>query len=139
MLATDLIAYLTSAGFTVYPDPNFIPASLPENKYPCLFVFGTGGFAPHPYVPTERVTFQIIIKGKPYKSDPYNMANAEALAKSLIRHLHRKANFTVGSVQVFFVSGFAVQPDLSRAGRGRPADLLDQFHFLSEGGVRKDG
>lgn len=101
MLATDLIAYLFAEGFTVYPDPNFIPANLPENKYPCLFVFGTGGFAPHQYVPTERPTFQVYVKGKSYKSDPFHMGSAEALAKSLIRHLHRRANFQIGSVQVF--------------------------------------
>jgi len=133
MLATDLIAYLTSAGFTVYPDPNFIPASLPENKYPCLFVFGTGGFAPHPYVPTERVTFQIIIKGKPYKSDPYNMANAEALAKSLIRHLHRKANFTVGSVQVFSCLASQSNPIfLGRDEEDRPIFSTNFTFYLRE-------
>lgn len=133
MLATDLIAYLASAGFTVYPDPNFIPANLPASKYPCLFVFGTGGFAPHPYVPTERVTFQIIIKGKPYKSDPYNMANAEALAKSLIRHLHRKANFTVGSVQIFSCLASQSNPIfLGRDEEDRPIFSTNFTFYLRE-------
>ncbi|MGP0583703.1 minor capsid protein [Paenibacillus timonensis] len=110
MLATDLIAYLTMAGYTVYPDPNFIPASvdLPEGKLPCLFVFGTGGFEPHSYVPTERPTFQIIVKGNSYKTLPANMAATEALGKQLIKHLHRRANYQVGSVWV--ISSTAVQP-----------------------------
>ncbi|KOP64362.1 hypothetical protein AMS62_03130 [Bacillus sp. FJAT-18019] len=101
MLASDLIAYLTDAGFTVYPDPNFIPAEIPETKLPCLFVFGTGGYSPHEYVPTERPTFQIIVKGKSYKVLPGNMASTESLAKQLIKHLHRQANYTAGSAHIF--------------------------------------
>lgn len=100
MLASDLITYLTGAGFTVYPDPNFLPADIPENKLPCLFVFGTGGFEPHAYVPTERPTFQIIIKGKSYKALPANMSETEALGKHLIKHLHRRVNYQAGSVRV---------------------------------------
>ncbi|REK68002.1 MAG: hypothetical protein C6P35_03260 [Cohnella sp.] len=101
MFASDLIQYLTTAGYTVYPDPNFIPADLPEAKLPCLLVFGTGGYAPHEYVPTERPTYQVIVKGKSYKANPANMAAAEALAKGLIKHLHRRVNFMVGSSSVF--------------------------------------
>lgn len=107
MLASDLIAYLTDAGFTVYPDPNYIPAELPETKLPCLFIFGTGGYAPHEYVPTEKPTFQVIVKGKSYKALPANMAATEVLAKRLIKHLHRRSNYTVGSVHVF--SSTAIQ------------------------------
>ena len=101
MLANDLIAYLSSSGFTVYPDPNFIPADLPENKLPCLFVFGTGGFAPHEYVPTERPTFQIIVKGKSYKTLPANMNATEVIAKQLVNHMHRRPNYTAGNAYVF--------------------------------------
>ncbi|CAM3706227.1 minor capsid protein [Cohnella lubricantis] len=101
MLASELIEYLTAAGYTVYPDPNFIPADLPETKLPCLFVFGTGSFEPHAYVPTERPTFQVIVKGKSYKTLPANMAATEALAKGLIKHLHRRANYEVGETRVF--------------------------------------
>lgn len=110
MLANDLIIYLTNAGFTVYPDPNYLPASinLPEAKLPCLFVFGTGGFEPHAYVPTERPTFQIIIKGKSYKTLPANMASTEALGKQLIKYLHRRTNYQAGSVSV--ISSTATQP-----------------------------
>lgn len=107
MLVSDLIAYLTDAGFTVYPDPNFIPAELPETKLPCLFVFGTGGYAPHEYVPTERPTYQVIIKGKSYKTLPANMAATEALAKQLEKSIHRKTNYLIGDTHVF--SSKAVQ------------------------------
>ncbi|MEK4117693.1 minor capsid protein [Paenibacillus sp. FSL W8-0919] len=101
MLANDLITYLTDAGFSVFPDPNFIPAELPESKLPCLFIFGTGGYAPHEYVPTERLTFQIIVKGKSYKALPENMAAAESLAKQLIRLLHRRSNYMAGNTHVY--------------------------------------
>ncbi|WP_127580836.1 minor capsid protein [Paenibacillus koleovorans] len=101
MLASELISYLTASGFTVYPDPNFIPDNLPENKLPCLFVFGSGGFAPHDYVPTERPTYQIIIKGKSYKADSSNMASTEVLAMQLIHHLNRRPNYQVGATHVF--------------------------------------
>lgn len=107
MLTSDLISYLADAGFSVYPDPNFIPAELPETKLPCLFVFGTGGYAPHEYVPTERPTFQVIVKGKSYKTSPANMAGAESLAKQLISHLHRRNNYNVGNSHVF--SSTAIQ------------------------------
>ncbi|MBB6689908.1 hypothetical protein H7B90_00690 [Cohnella xylanilytica] len=107
MLATELIQYLTAAGYSVYPDPNFIPADLPEAKLPCLFVMGTGGYEPHAYVPTERPTFQVIVKGKSYKTIPDNMAATEALAKGLIKHLHRRVNYGVGETHVF--SSIAIQ------------------------------
>lgn len=107
MLASNLIAHLTDAGFTVYPDPNFIPVELPETKFPCLFVFGTGGYAPHEYIPTARPTFQVIVKGKSYKALPANMAATEALAQRLIKHLHRRSNYTAGSAHVF--SSTAIQ------------------------------
>ncbi|KUP22411.1 hypothetical protein AWJ19_27735 [Paenibacillus sp. DMB5] len=101
MLATELIAYLTAAGYTVYPDANFISADLPEAKLPCLFVMDSGGGPPHNYVPTERPTYQIIVKGKSYKTLPANMAATEALAKQLKKLLHRKPNYLVGSTHVF--------------------------------------
>lgn len=101
MLANELITYLVSTGFAVYPDPNFIPADLLETKFPCLFVFGTGGYAPHDYVPTERPTFQVIVKGKSYKTLPENMAGTEAIAKDLVKLLHRKSNYMIGQTHVF--------------------------------------
>lgn len=107
MLASDLIAYLTSEGFTVYPDEGFIPAVIPENKLPCLFVFGTGGYAPHNYIPRDTPTFQVIVKGKSYKDNPANKAVAEAEAKRLIDHLHRRTNYTAGNAYVW--SSRAVQ------------------------------
>lgn len=109
MLSEELIGYLTLSGFSVYPDANFIPPDMPEAKYPCLFVMGSGGFAPHSYVPTERPTYQIIVKGKSYKTLPANMATTEAYAKELITHLHRRSNYLIGSAYVF--SSLAMQPN----------------------------
>lgn len=110
MLASDLIAYLMDAGFTVYPDPNYIPAELPETKLPCLFIFGTGGYAPHEYVPTEKPTFQVIVKGKSHKALPANMAATEVLSKQLIKQLHRRSNYTAGSVHVFASTAIQSSP-----------------------------
>lgn len=107
MQSKELIEYLTLSGFTVYPDANFIPPDMPEDKYPCMFVHGSGGFAPHRYVPTERPTFQIIVKGKSYKTTPANMATTEAYAKEVILHLHRRVNYLVGGTHVF--SSLAMQ------------------------------
>ncbi|QSF42660.1 minor capsid protein [Paenibacillus tianjinensis] len=101
MLASELIAYLTATGYTVYPDANYIPADMPETKLPCLFVMDSGGRPPHDYVPTERPSYQIIVKGKSYKTLPANMAATEALAKTLGKLLHRKSNYMIGSTHVF--------------------------------------
>ena len=134
MLAIDLINHLTAAGYNVYPDPNFIPADLPETKLPCLFVFGTGGYAPHEYVPTERPTFQVIVKGKSYKALPANMAAAESLAKQLINQLHRCPNYTVGTTHVF--SSTASQPNPIPLGideKDRPM-FSTNFTFFVKGG-----
>lgn len=101
MLAIELIAYLAAAGYTVYPDANYIPAELPETKLPCLFVMDSGGRPPHDYIPTERPSYQIIVKGKSYKTLPTNMAATEALAKQLGKLFHRKSNYMIGNTYVF--------------------------------------
>ena len=133
MLANDLITYLTSAGFTVYPDPNFLPADIPESKLPCLFVFGTGGFAPHEYVPTKRPTFQVIIKGKSYKTLPANMTETEALGNQLIKHLHRRANYQAGTAWV--ISSTASQPapiSLGLDDKDRPVFSTNFVFYVKE-------
>ncbi|NUU62698.1 minor capsid protein [Paenibacillus agri] len=107
MVANDLITFLTAAGYTIYPDEGFIPADLPENKLPCLFVLGTGGYAPHDYIPRGTPTYQVIVKGKSYKAKPANKAATEAEAKRLIDFLHRRTNYTAGSSYVW--SSKAVQ------------------------------
>lgn len=110
MLANELISFLTAAGYTVYPDANYIPADLPEAKLPCLFVQDSGGYAPGDYVPTERPTYQIIVKGKSYKAAPANMTATEAVAKGLVKRLHRQVNYEVGGTHVF--SSLAAQPPI---------------------------
>lgn len=132
MLANDLITYLTGSGFTVYPDPNFIPADLPEVKLPCLFVFGTGGYAPHDYVPTERPTFQVIVKGKSYKALPANMAAAEELAKQLVELLHRKANYLIGQTHVFSSKAMQQPIPLGLDDKDRPMYSLNFMFYTKE-------
>lgn len=101
MQAKDLINYLTAEGFNVFPDPNFISDPPSDDTLPALFVHGTGGFESHLYLPIDRPTFQVIIKGKSYKKNTANMGLAEAEAKRLIDHLNKRVNFTVGSSHVF--------------------------------------
>jgi hypothetical protein len=109
LLASDLIKYLSEAGFSVYPDEGFIPSDIPDDRLPALFVFGTGGFAPHDYIPRERPTFQVIVKGKSYKANPANKIGAEREAKRLIDLLHRKHNYAIGDSYVW--SSRAQQPN----------------------------
>lgn len=134
MFAKELIDYLSAAGFTVFPDPNFLPADLQDSKLPCLFVFGTGGYAPHAYVPTERPTFQVFVKGKSYKTSPVNMTTTEALAKQLIDHLHRRTNYDVGDTYVF--SSLAQQPSpipLGLDNKDRPMYSTNFLFYTREG------
>ncbi|WP_020615742.1 minor capsid protein [Paenibacillus daejeonensis] len=128
MLESDLIEYLTGIGLSVYPDPNFIPADLPESKFPCLFVFGTGGFEAHGYVPTERPTFQVVVKGKSYKTNPANMVGAASYAKQLIKHLHRRVNYAAGSSHVF--SSTAVQPNPIHLGLDNDSRPMYSTNFI---------
>lgn len=107
MLSEDLISFLALSGFSVYPDEGFIPPDLPDSKLPALFVSGTGGYAPHDYIPRDNPTYQVIIKGKSYKVNPANKAAAEAEAKRLINFLHRRSNYTAGTAYVW--SSRAVQ------------------------------
>ncbi|MHA6484468.1 minor capsid protein [Paenibacillus sp. strain BS8-2] len=107
MLSEDLINFLALSGFNVFPDEGFIPPGLQDDKYPMLFVFGTGGYAPHDYIPRDSPTFQIIIKGKSYKTNPANKAIAEAEAKRLIDFMHKRTNYTAGTAYVW--SSRAVQ------------------------------
>ncbi|WP_410770975.1 minor capsid protein [Fontibacillus sp. BL9] len=132
MLADDLIKFLTGAGFTVYPDANFIPADLPETKLPCLFVFGSGGFAPHDYVPTERPTFQVIVKGKSYKTLPANIAAAEKLAKSLVKLLHRKPNYKIGQTHVFSSKAMQQPIPLGLDDKDRPTYSTNFMFYTKE-------
>lgn len=132
MLANDLITYLADEGFTVYPDPNFIPADLPEAKYPCLFVSDSGGFAPHDYVPTERPTYQIIVKGKSYKTLPANMAATEKFAKSLVDLLHRKVNYLIGQTHVFSSKAMQQPIYLGLDDKDRPMYSTNFLFYVKE-------
>lgn len=113
MKTKDLIDYLTSQGFNVFPQPNFIPGDIKESQLPALFVFGTGGFSSHDYLPVERPTFQVIVKGQNFKQDPNSMTLTEQEAKRLINHLDKKTNYAIGSTHVY----------LSRSNQSHPIPL----------------
>lgn len=98
MRTQDLIDYL-SGQFNVFPDPNFIP-DVQESQLPALFVFNTGGFAPHELLPIDNPTFQIVVKGKDYKRDFSQMSATEELAKSLINSLDKNM-LTIAGNRVF--------------------------------------
>lgn len=132
MLANDLITFLTSAGYTVYPDENFIPADLAENKHPCLFVFGTGGYAPHDYVPTERPTYQVIVKGKSFKALPANMAATKALAQQLEKLIHRKVNYMIGTTHVFSSKAMQQPIYLGLDDKDRPMYSINFMFYTKE-------
>jgi hypothetical protein len=100
MRAKELIDYLITQGFNVFPDPNFMP-DLEESQLPALFVFGTGGSESDDDLPIEFPTFQVVIKGKSYKSDITQMDKSEQLAKSLIRLIDKKIRYEIGNNLVY--------------------------------------
>jgi hypothetical protein len=74
---------------------------LEESQLPALFVFGTGGSESDDDLPIEFPTFQVVIKGKSYKSDFTQMDKSEQLAKSLIRLIDKKIRYEIGSNLVY--------------------------------------
>ncbi|RKD20963.1 hypothetical protein BEP19_14855 [Ammoniphilus oxalaticus] len=110
MRAQELIDYLIDLGFSVFPDPNFIPSEIKDDLLPALFVFGTGGFSPDDDLPIDNPTFQIIVKGKSYKADPAQMDLTEQLAKQLISHFDKRNNFVIGSSYVYASSPMQSNP-----------------------------
>lgn len=136
MLSEDLISFLALSGFNVFPDEGFIPADIPDDKLPCLFVFGTGGYAPHDYIPRDSPTYQVIIKGKSYKANPANKAAAAAEAKRLINFLHRKHNYTAGSAYVWSSRASQSNPiSLGIDERDRPM-YSTNFIFQTKGAIQ---
>ncbi|MEC1714761.1 minor capsid protein [Schinkia azotoformans] len=110
MESKDLIQYLTDSGFNVFPDANFIPADITESQLPALFVFGTGGFASHDYLPFKNPTFQVIVKGKDYQGDYSQMSATESLANNLIQLLNNKSNYLIGNTEVIFSKAMQSNP-----------------------------
>ncbi|KYC94366.1 hypothetical protein B4102_3587 [Heyndrickxia sporothermodurans] len=100
MRAKELIEYLTAEGFNVYPDANYMP-DVEESQLPALFIFGTGGGESDNDLPIEYPTFQIIVKGKNYKSDFTQMDKTEQLAMSLIKLLDNKIGYEIGNNHVY--------------------------------------
>ncbi|MBU5214956.1 minor capsid protein [Heyndrickxia oleronia] len=100
MRAKELIDYLITEGFNVYPDANFMP-DVEESQLPALFVFGTGGGETDDDLPIEYPTFQIIVKGKNYKNDFTQMDKTEQLAVSLIKFLDKKIRYQIGNNLIY--------------------------------------
>lgn len=109
MRAKEFINYLTSEGFNVYPDANHLP-DVEESQLPALFVFGTGGSEPDDELPMEFPTFQVILKGKNYKSDPTQMDQTEQLAKSLIKKMHLVTHKIIGANFVYYIRSMQSNP-----------------------------
>lgn len=109
MTGTEFIAYLISLGFNVFPDPNHIP-DVPQSQLPALFVFGTGGSNSEPDLPIKYPSFQVVVKGKSYKTDYSQMAKTEELAISLIYKLDQKNNYTIGGNTIYYSRAQPSQP-----------------------------
>lgn len=109
MRGKELIDYLTANGFSVYPDANFMP-DVEESQLPALFVFGTGGGESDDDLPIEHPTFQVIVKGKNYKSDFTQMDKTEQLAKSLIKFLDNKIRYEIGNNLVYYSKAMQNNP-----------------------------
>lgn len=109
MRAKEFINFLTSEGFNVYPDPNYIP-DVEESQLPALFVFGTGGGEPDDELPMEFPNFQVIVKGKSYMTDFSQMDETEQLAKSLINHVHTVDHRTIGNNLVYYIRSMQSNP-----------------------------
>jgi hypothetical protein len=130
---SNLIEYMKNAGFSVFPDPNFIPNTVADHLLPACFVYGNGGYAPHEYVPTERPTFQVVVKGKSYKTNPTSMLEAEVAAKSIIKHFHRKANYSIGNHRIFSSQAMQSNPiPLGRDEQDRPMYSVNLLFYTME-------
>lgn len=101
MSESEFITYLTSLGFNVYPDANHMP-DVDEKRLPAMFVFATGGFSSDPDIPIRYPAFQIIVKGKNFKTDPTQMAKTQELAMQLINALDQKNNYVIGNNTIYY-------------------------------------
>ncbi|WP_141432416.1 minor capsid protein [Bacillus sp. 03113] len=109
MRGKELIDFLVSEGFNVFPDANFMP-DVDESQLPALFVFGSGGSESDNDLPIEFPSFQVIVKGKNYKTDPLQMDSTEQLAISLIKFLDKKKHYEIGNNLVYFSKAMQSNP-----------------------------
>ncbi|MDF1510597.1 MULTISPECIES: minor capsid protein [Bacillaceae] len=109
MRAKEFINYLTAEGFNVYPDAYFMP-DVEESQLPALFVFGTSSGESDDDLPIQYPTFQVIVKGKNYKSDFTQMDQTEQLAKRLIRQLDNKIGYEIGNNHVYHSKAMQSSP-----------------------------
>jgi hypothetical protein len=109
MRAKEFIEFLQSQGFNVFPDANFIP-KLEEKQLPALFVFGSGGYEADRELPMEYPTFQVIVKGKNYKSDFTQMDATEVLCKNVMNQMHEVSHQVIGDNLVYSIRSMQSNP-----------------------------
>ncbi|XKH51316.1 minor capsid protein [Chryseomicrobium palamuruense] len=102
MSTKELIEFLTSLGYSVYPTPNFVPDLDNEFLFPCLFIVSNGGGSTDVDLPIQYPSFQIIVKGKNALIDPLQFEKTENVGQNLINLLDQKENFRIGNNTVYY-------------------------------------
>ena len=101
MQTTELIEYLTSAGYSVYPTPNHVPDLENEFLFPCFFVISNGGGSSDVDLPIQFPSYQLVLKGKNALLDPEQFEMTELIGQQLIDWLDQKHNFRIGNNTVY--------------------------------------
>ncbi|WP_392454809.1 minor capsid protein [Chryseomicrobium aureum] len=129
MQTEELIEHLITLGYSVYPEPNFIPDIEEDTKFPCLFVIANGGGATDEYLPIRFPSFQIVVKGKNAKTTPNQFVDTEALAQGLIDFFDQKTNFIIGTNTIYYCRSQSSMPiPIGLDLRDRPTYSLN-FNF----------
>lgn len=102
MQTKELIEYLTSLGYSVYPTPNHVPDLDNEFLFPCLFVIANGGGSTDIELPIQYPSYQVILKGKNALIDPLQFELTEVVGQTLIDLLDQKENFRIGKNTVYY-------------------------------------
>lgn len=102
MRTVELIEYLSSAGYSVYPIPNHVPDLTDESKFPCLFIISNGGGATDEYLPIKYPSYQIIVKGKNAIENPEEHTRTEDVAQSIIDLMDQRENFVIGFNTIYY-------------------------------------
>lgn len=102
MVSTELIEYLTSLGYSVYPTPNHVPDLDNEFLFPCFFVISNGGGPSDVDLPIQFPSYQLVLKGKNALLDPEQFAKTESVGQQLIDWLNKNHNFQIGNNTVYY-------------------------------------
>ena len=77
-----------AVAYTYYP--NEFPSTAPDD---CGYVRLFGGFAPDKYIPKQRPTLQVVIRGK-------NGVTTESKAWGIFNSFHQRTNFAIGTQKI---------------------------------------